>query len=176
MKLNNEPSSNFARINLIRGGVEEVTAMWKEEGLQHRRFNVGWESDGAVFELKSGVFFPNLKSFNSGMFYIQDPSTLLSVRALAPQPGDKVLDLCAAPGGKTCMIAQAMKNEGEILAVDLDEGRLELVKDNIYRLGVTCVETALAHEIAADVPQGKFDRVLLDAPCSNTGDVGVCSV
>jgi len=97
-----------------------------------------------------------------GEFYAQDPSTLLAVDALDPQPGESVLDLCAAPGGKTTYIAQKMENRGRIVAFDRSLARLCDVRENCRRLGVMIVTTTPVTGIS-------FDRVLVDAPCSNTG-------
>ena len=102
------------------------------------------------------------------MFYVQDPSTLLAVQELNPQPGETVLDLCAAPGGKTTFIAQQMQNRGRIVAADVSEDRLNLIKENCVRLGVTCVETILLSTLNSQ-PSTSYDRILVDAPCSNTG-------
>src|SRR6185295_6563916 len=82
-------------------------------------------------------------SFQQGLFYVQDPSTLLAVHELNPQPDEGVLDLCAAPGGKTTFIAQRMQNRGRIVAVDVSGERLKLIHENCARLGVTCVEPVL---------------------------------
>src|SRR5690606_7851481 len=95
----------------------------------------------------------------------QDPSTLLAVRELDPQPGEAVLDLCAAPGGKTTYIAQRMNNSGRIVAHDNVPERLKMVVENCQRLRVTGVESTA---ILGSRPAA-FDRVLVDAPCSNTG-------
>jgi 16S rRNA (cytosine967-C5)-methyltransferase len=110
-----------------------------------------------------------LKSFQKGFFYIQDPSTLLAVRELDVKPGQTVLDLCAAPGGKTTFIAQLMQNRGKIFAQDNDEERLELVRENYLRLGITNVDVSLAPNHIIEKPSLRFDRILVDAPCSNTG-------
>jgi 16S rRNA (cytosine967-C5)-methyltransferase len=98
---------------------------------------------------------------------VQDPGTLLAVRELNPQPGEAVLDLCAAPGGKATFIAQSMRNEGRVAACDATSDRLRLIAENCSRLGVTCVQTVLAS--ALDLRPAAFDRVLVDVPCSNTG-------
>ncbi|MCX6913069.1 MAG: RsmB/NOP family class I SAM-dependent RNA methyltransferase, partial [Verrucomicrobia bacterium] len=109
-----------------------------------------------------------LPSFQQGLFYVQDSSTLLAVRELDPQPGEHVLDLCAAPGGKLTYIAQLMRNEGHLLAHDTASERLKLIEQNCARLGVTYVQTLLPSTLHA--PRSTlFDRVLIDAPCSNTG-------
>jgi 16S rRNA (cytosine967-C5)-methyltransferase len=91
------------------------------------------------------------------------------VRELNPQPGESVLDLCAAPGGKTTFIAQLMQNRGRITAQDAQPDRLELIRENCARLGVTCVEASVAPSGVIANPAKKFDRILVDAPCSNTG-------
>jgi 16S rRNA (cytosine967-C5)-methyltransferase len=122
-----------------------------------------------VFELESHPPLASLRSFRDGLFYIQDPSTLLAVRELDPRPGENILDLCAAPGGKTTFIAQLMQNRGRIAAQDIEATRLELIRENCARLGVTCAETSIAPSGIIENPAKKFDRILLDAPCSNTG-------
>ncbi len=106
-----------------------------------------------------------------GLCYVQDPSTLMACDLLAPQPGDFVLDACAAPGGKTTYLAQLMRNEGRIVACDLYESRVARLRENIARLGVTIAQ-AIQHDCMQAGPPltpGSFDRILVDAPCSNTG-------
>jgi 16S rRNA (cytosine967-C5)-methyltransferase len=105
---------------------------------------------------------------NPGRYYVQDPSTLIAVDVLDPQPGETILDMCAAPGGKTTYIAQKMQNRGQVIAADSSSVRLGLVAENCRRLGVTIVAT-LACESARCWRGRQFDRVLVDAPCSNTG-------
>ena len=90
------------------------------------------------------------------------------MRELDPQPGETILDLCAAPGGKTTFIAQLMNNEGRIVAQDISADRLKLVQENCARLGVTCVE-AVSDLQPSHLLTLTFDRILVDAPCSNTG-------
>ena len=137
-----------------------------------------WIEENAVFELKSHAPLSRLPSFQQGLFYVQDPSTLFAVRELDPQPGETVLDLCAAPGGKLTVVAQLMRNDGRLLAHDTTPERLELIKQNCARLGVTCVQTVLPSALnslarhsgaAVAQPSTAFDRILIDAPCSNTG-------
>ncbi|MCG3147343.1 MAG: Ribosomal RNA small subunit methyltransferase B [Verrucomicrobiae bacterium] len=103
-----------------------------------------------------------------GKYYVQDPSTLLAVDLLDPQPGEAILDLCAAPGGKATYIAQKMQNLGQIIAADSSNVRLAKVTENCRRLGVTIVAT-LACANGRCLRGRQFDRVLVDAPCSNTG-------
>jgi 16S rRNA (cytosine967-C5)-methyltransferase len=130
--------------------------------------------ENLVFELKAHPPLNRLKSFQQGLFYVQDPSTLLAVKELEPKPGDTVLDLCAAPGGKLSYIAQLMANDGCLVAYDTSADRLKLATENCARLGVSCVETAAPDRDPAltslfSRSKDRFDRVLVDAPCSNTG-------
>jgi 16S rRNA (cytosine967-C5)-methyltransferase len=87
----------------------------------------------------------------------------LAAHELDAQPGETILDMCAAPGGKTAFLAQRMQNRGRIVARDSQPARLKLVEENCRRLGVTCVE------FQDSGGPSSFDRILLDAPCSNTG-------
>jgi 16S rRNA (cytosine967-C5)-methyltransferase len=103
-----------------------------------------------------------------GPYYVQDPSTLIAVDVLDPQPGESILDLCAAPGGKTTYIAKKMLNRGQIIAADSSNVRLALVAENCRRLGISIVAT-LACDAGRCLRGQQFDRVLVDAPCSNTG-------
>jgi 16S rRNA (cytosine967-C5)-methyltransferase len=127
-----------------------------------------WLEENLVFELKSHPPLSSLASFRDGWFYIQDPGTLLAVCKLGPQPGETILDFCAAPGGKTTFIAQLMNNQGRIVAQDVSEERLKWIQENCARLGVTGVETVLPSTLNLQ-PSTGFDRILVDAPCSNTG-------
>jgi 16S rRNA (cytosine967-C5)-methyltransferase len=105
--------------------------------------------------------------FRQGFFVVQDESAGLAVLLLDPKPGDRVIDLCAAPGGKTTFIGELMKNVGEVVAVDRYESRLSLVKAACQRTGI-----ANAHFVAADAAELQIapaDRVLVDAPCSGLG-------
>ena len=106
--------------------------------------------------------------FSDGLFYIQNPSSLVPVYLLDPQPGETILDLTAAPGGKTLAIVDRMRNEGTVSAVEAVKGRFFKLREQLERHGATCVRTYLmdGREAGRKVP-GRFDRVLLDAPCSS---------
>jgi 16S rRNA (cytosine967-C5)-methyltransferase len=163
---NNAPPETFARINTLKIEPAKVLPMWREENVKYDFVRRDWLEENLVFELKSYPPLHQLPSFQQGYFYLQDPSTLLAVRELGPQPGEGVLDLCAAPGGKLTYIAQLMRNQGRLVACDINPERLKRVAENCARLGVTCVE-ALGAPALPGIPH--FDRVLVDAPCSNTG-------
>jgi 16S rRNA (cytosine967-C5)-methyltransferase len=106
----------------------------------------------------------------AGAVYVQDPSTSLAPCLLAPRPGERVLDACAAPGGKTGILAQLMADRGELVATDPSAKRLAQLAGNLDRLGVACARV-LRHDWTSPAPDGtgEFDAVLLDVPCSNTG-------
>lgn len=144
-----------------------IFAQWQDEGVVFDSVQRDWLHPGFVFEFKSHPPLTTLPSFKQGSFYVQDPSTLLAVHELYPMPGETILDLCAAPGGKTTYIAQLMRNEGRVVAHDTSRDRLKLVEENCARLGVDCVEAVLPD--ALESRPATFDRILVDAPCSNTG-------
>ncbi len=167
LEWNNTPAKLYARLNTVRTDAGKLVEQWREENVEYDFLNRDWTGENLVFELKAHPPLAALESFRQGGFYIQDPSTLLAARELDPLPGELVLDLCAAPGGKTTFIAQLMKNEGRIIAADTAETRLKLVRENCSRLGITCVETVSTPPQSPNAPL--FDKILVDAPCSNTG-------
>lgn len=114
----------------------------------------------------------DLPPFRDGAFYVEDEAAQLIPPILDPQPGEAILDACAAPGGKTTHVAALMRNCGEIVAVDRNASRLRLLEDNCRRLGVGIVRPlhADATALAATHLRGRlFDRILVDAPCSGLG-------
>ena len=170
MDWNNTPPKTFARVNTLKvSNAKELMNMWDIEGVKFSARKFDWADDNLVFELESHPPLAKLKSFQKGLFYIQDPSTLLAVKALDPKPRETILDLCSAPGGKTTFIAQLMQNRGKVFAQDIAWERLDLVTENSFRLGLTCIETSIAPEHLIEKPSLRFDRILIDAPCSNTG-------
>jgi 16S rRNA (cytosine967-C5)-methyltransferase len=114
----------------------------------------------------------DLPGYAEGWFSVQDESAMQVGSVLAPAPGAAVLDLCAAPGGKTTHLAEQMNNSGRIVACDIDEQRLSTVRELARRLGVGIVETARLEAGRESPPAGPFDCALVDAPCSNTGVLG----
>lgn len=122
------------------------------------------------FIAPAGTSVESLPGFSSGSFYVQDPATEIAVQLLAPEPGMRVLDACAAPGGKTFACADLMQNQGAILALDRHLDRLERMTDNIKRMQSTIIKLQRADATRREqLPQGPFDRILLDVPCSNSG-------
>jgi 16S rRNA (cytosine967-C5)-methyltransferase len=168
LELNNTAPPTYVRVNTLKASPAELAKKWEFEGVKFTAPKWDWTGD-VVFQLDSHPPLESLRSFQQGLFYVQDPSTLLAVHELEPHPAQTVLDLCAAPGGKTTFIAQLMQNRGKIMAQDNEPERLDLVRENYIRLGITCIETSLAPEGILEKPAFRFDRILVDAPCSNTG-------
>jgi len=167
---NNVPPRTFARLNTLKGTAPRLLELWQKENVETAPANHDWTGENLAYELKAHPTLASLPSFQEGWFYLQDPSTLLAPAQLAAQPGETILDLCAAPGGKTTLIAQGMNNQGRLIAQDIAPERIKLIRDNCRRLGVTIVETTLpgVHNPLQPPPEA-FDRILVDAPCSNTG-------
>ena len=182
LEWNNTPPNIFARVNGLKTDAGKLLEKWRGENVEYDFVRRDWLEENLVFELKSHPPLNSLASFRDGWFYIQDPGTLLAACKLGAQPGETILDLCAAPGGKTAFLAQLMRNEGKIVACDISEERLKLLRENCRRLGVTCVETADSFPTLSAGVQAlacppntlkrerqHFDSILVDAPCSNTG-------
>src|SRR5882757_2182250 len=168
LEWNNTPPKTFARVNTLKTDAGKLVEKWREENVEYDFKTCDWTGENLIFELKAHPPLHSLGSFRNGWFYIQDPSTLLAVHELGAQSGETVLDLCAAPGGKTTFIAQLMSNQGRIVAQDVSEDRLKLIRENCARLDVACVETVLPSTLNSQL-SAEFDRILVDAPCSNSG-------
>ena len=162
---NNRPAQIYARINRLNISVEEFFSQHSdaEPVAQHDNFaRLASVPHGALAR---------------GHCYIQDPSTAAACLLLDPVPGERVLDACAAPGGKTGYLAELMKNQGVIMACERDAGRITALQANLERLGVQ-IARITQHDWANNkppsdsVPTSPFDRILVDVPCSNTGVMG----
>jgi 16S rRNA (cytosine967-C5)-methyltransferase len=123
---------------------------------------------GILIEGRHAV--PGLPGFHEGLFTVQDEASQLAGLLLEPQPGERVLDACAAPGGKATHLAQQMENRGEVLAMDISGSKLSLVRETASRLGLSIIHTRAADLLSTSAfPEAAFDRILLDAPCSGLG-------
>ncbi len=163
---NNTPPPITARANLLKTGRSELVERMAEEGVEVRP----GKDEQTVEIVKCPTRIAALRSFCDGVFYLQDVSAAISVEMLAPVEGEKVLDLCSAPGGKATHIAELMANEGLVVACDIDEGKMPMLRENIERLGTSIVQPVVADgRMIEAVLRPEFDRVLIDAPCSNTG-------
>jgi 16S rRNA (cytosine967-C5)-methyltransferase len=155
------------RCNRLRTTRDELLERLGEAGVKAR---TGTQPDAILLE--ETTFVQNLPGFHEGLFAVQDESAIAAAALLDPQPGERVLDLCAAPGGKTTHLAALMRNDGRLLAADVDRQRLRRVDESCRRMGVSIVETRVVLRERLDFAGETFDRILLDAPCSNTGVLG----
>ena len=161
----NEPSEVYLRANTLKADRDEIIKRLAEYGIEGRAAE---ENSEAIRANGSGIVSCGL--YRQGYYSIQSLSSMIAVKALAPEPGSRVLDLCAAPGGKTGYMAELMGNEGSITACDVHPHRLMLTQAAMKRLGVSiCAleeRDAAVHDASLD---GSFDYVLADVPCSGLG-------
>lgn len=161
---NNNKPSLILRVNNLVTDAAELKSLLNSVDLKF--------SDGKY--LPEFIHMANLSNitdweyFRKGYFSVQDESTGLPIKLLDLQPEMRVLDLCAAPGGKTAFIADVMQNKGEIVALDRFESRLKILQKNLDRLKVTNV-TSITVDANEFTDEKGFDRVLVDAPCSGLG-------
>lgn len=164
---NDENRYHSFRINRTKAGdrESEVIAKFSDKAVVDK---VSWEDRGYYYDPDS---FPGKHPYHeAGLYYIQEPSAMAPVSFLDPQPGERILDLCAAPGGKSTQIADRMKGEGILVTNEINRDRARILSLNIERLGIK--NALVLNEDSghlADVFEGYFDRILVDAPCSGEG-------
>jgi 16S rRNA (cytosine967-C5)-methyltransferase len=162
------PAPLWLRTNPLRVTREAFLAALAEAGIAA----AAGDHPQAV-RLVESVPVRELPGYADGWFAVQDQTAMRVASALAPAPGSRVLDVCAAPGGKATHLAELMGNRGTVVASDVDGRRLETVRALSERLGITILETCRVDpEPNAELPAGPFDAVLVDVPCSNTGVLG----
>lgn len=169
--LNSTPHMT-ARINTLKADIDELVVELENDGCT---ITDAIFMDNAFSIRTNGMMIDDLKAFKAGRFVIQDEAAMLVSVIAEPRPGDIVIDMCSAPGGKTCHMAEIMNNQGEILACDIHNGRLSLVEENAVRLGITNIRyiSADACECSPAIyPQNSADVVLADVPCSGLGILG----
>jgi 16S rRNA (cytosine967-C5)-methyltransferase len=162
------PAPLWLRVNPLRTDRDAFLA-------ELRKANIAAEPGDhpQAVRLEESASIRELPGYAEGWFTVQDQSAMRVASALDPRPGWRVLDLCSAPGGKTTHLAELMRNQGEIVACDVDEDRLKTVAELCNRLGIGIVRTQRLHpETNEEPPAGPFDAVLVDVPCSNTGVLG----
>ena len=156
------------RTNTLKTTPQELTEALVKEA-EHIK-PTPFAPDGITF-VNPKTAIAELNTFKKGWFQVQDEAAQMVSILLDPQPGESVLDACAGLGGKTGHIAQLMKNEGSIVALDINEDKLLRLDAEMQRLGISIVKTACRNAEASNLQQhfDQFDRVLLDAPCSGLG-------
>ncbi len=161
------PAAAF-RVNTLKASEEEAAAELGREGITCQPLE--WPPGAWVAPPDERRALVDSAAAREGRVYVQNPSSVVPVLLLDPRPGEEVLDLAAAPGGKTVQIAGVMGNRGRIAAVESVKGRFHRLRRNLERCGVTIARTYLADGggVGRKVPE-RFDRVLLDAPCTLEG-------
>jgi len=155
------------RVNTLKASRDEFLARLEAAGVAARPTDYS----PVGIHILSAAHPAGLSGFAEGLFTVQDESSQLASLFLDPQPGQRVLDLCAAPGGKTTHLAQLMENRGSLLACDLDKRKLRRIEETAERLGISVIETmSLDGSLPLDALGARtFDRILVDAPCSGLG-------
>lgn len=167
LEYNNRPPVISLRINRIKTTKAAFEQLLKQNEIEFKQSK--FCEDCLIIEHKGNI--KNIPGYDEGFWVVQGESSAMAAPALDCKEGQKILDLCAAPGSKTTHIASIINNKGEITAVDVSAERLERVKQNCSRLGITCVKTTSADALELRFNE-EFDRILIDAPCSNTGVLG----
>ena len=166
LRLDNEPAPVVVQRNPLRCGREEFVKYWEQAGASLEAHP--WMPD--CWLLTGAGDLEEQAAFQDGWFLVQDAAAKAAVLAAGPKPGQRVLDVCAAPGGKTFSAAMAMEDRGEIISCDIHPHKLALIEKGAERLGLSCVRTELAdgRENRAAWNES-FDLVLCDVPCSGLG-------
>ncbi len=166
-RVDNLPPPVFARCNRLKIEPEELGRVLAQEGVTWIPA-AGREGTG---RLKTPRPLSTLDSFQDGLFLVQDLSTLRPVELLDPAPGERIADLCAAPGGKSVYLAEKMADTGRLLAADSSGFRLEKLRQTVSRAGAGSVHIRRIDLLGIKPGRGggTWDGILLDVPCSNTG-------
>ena len=150
------------RVNKLKYSEEEF-----EEFLKERDIQIIKKVD-TVYYVNSGLII-NSKEFKEGKIIAQDASSYLAAKNLGAKPNELVLDICAAPGGKTAVLAEEMENKGEIIAIDIHQHKKKLIEENMKKLGIDIVKATVLDARNVNKQGRKFDKILVDVPCSGYG-------
>lgn len=165
---NNEPAETIVRVEPLHTDPDAFMEALQQAGIKVQPHP--FASTDTFLVLPRGIAVPQVPGYAEGWFAVQDPATSLSVDLLDPQPGEEVLDACAAPGGKSMMIAGRMQGRGRLTAMDLHDDRMEVLHQTVARMRPPKTEIVQG-DAARGFPQRDrlFDAILLDVPCTNTG-------
>ncbi|ADT83979.1 RsmB/NOP family class I SAM-dependent RNA methyltransferase [Thermococcus barophilus] len=168
--VNSKHSWTSIRVNTLKTTVDEVVEALRSEG---KEVKVS-ERVPTIVKIKGPYDFDRSKLFREGKILVQEEASAVASLILDPKPGMTVVDLAAAPGGKTSHIAELMRNKGKIYAFDIDEFRIKRMKEILKRMGVNIVKIIRKDGRKAPkiLGRGIADRVLLDAPCTSSGTIG----
>lgn len=161
----NRPPDVTVRVNTLKTTAGSLREMLEGNGASA----MPGEICGNALHLSKTADFTKMEAFREGLFHIQDESSQLAVRILDPQKGEQILDICAAPGGKSFTAAEEMENTGRVVSRDIHAHKIELMQETAARLGISCMECAQRDAAEPEEAAGLFDRVLADVPCSGLG-------
>ena len=150
------------RVNKLKYSEEEFEEFLKEKDIQIIK------KVDSVYYVNSGLII-NSKEFKEGKIIAQDASSYLAAKNLGVKSDDLVLDVCAAPGGKTAVLAEEMENKGEIIAIDIHQHKKKLIEENMKKLGIDIVKATVLDARNVNKQGRKFDKILVDVPCSGYG-------
>ena len=157
----------YLQPNTLKINTEQLQAKLVAEGVDAEE--VEMVCGGRMLRFQGRRSIASFEAFCKGLFTVQDPTAAKVAEFFEPKVGETIVDLCAAPGGKTVRMAEVMGDAGRIIATDIDSQRLSMVRENCERLGIKCVEAVELEKFDEAVEKGKADAVLVDVPCSNTG-------
>lgn len=152
------------RVNTLKNSTEELINILESEGIKTKPLLL---TDSLEINLSSSL--AESKAFKEGRFHIEDLASQICCEILDPKEGQTVIDVCAAPGGKTFNIAQRLKNKGKILAFDIYEAKVNLIKEGANRLGIKIIDASVRNAAESKDKLLLADRVLCDVPCSGLG-------
>ena len=150
------------RVNKLKYSEEEFEEFLKEKDIQIIK------KVDTVYYVNSGLII-NSEEFKTGKIIAQDASSYLAAKNLGAMPNELVLDICAAPGGKTAVLAEEMKNSGEVIAIDIHQHKIKLIDTNMKKLGIDIVKAIVMDARNVNKQGRKFDKILVDVPCSGYG-------
>ena len=150
------------RVNKLKYSEEEFEEFLKEKDIQIIK------KVDTVYYVNSGLII-NSEEFKTGKIIAQDASSYLAAKNLGVIPNELVLDICAAPGGKTAVLAEEMKNSGEVIAIDIHQHKIKLIDTNMKKLGIDIVKAIVIDARNVNKQGRKFDKILVDVPCSGYG-------
>ncbi len=162
---NSRPHRPYIRVNTLKTDADSLIRRLSDEGVKCEKTELA-----NCLTVENGLNVNSSKAYSEGLFSLQNISSQLAAELLEPEGGEFIIDMCAAPGGKSCAIAERMGNTGKIIAFDIFEHKIELIKKSAKRLGIDIIEARTKDSRTAD-PEllGKADRVLADVPCSGLG-------
>lgn len=167
LQKNNEIPNQTIKINPLKITREELFKLFEDHNVDYAESKY---LEGSIKVLTRKIKMQGTELFKDGKITIQDTSASLAAKLLTAKPNENILDMCAAPGGKTSQIIEDMNDQGKVTAVDLFEARVRLIDQNIKRLGYKSVET-IADDIRTFKPEVEYDGVQVDVPCSGLGTI-----